>query len=372
VPASDATAVEAAVGRREGSRRWAGSVPDSVARAIDAFFGPRAADVDAGRASVRDGIAVLAGLGAFDVDLPTTVAIVARVARHDLASAFSAWAHRMVVEYLGVGRARAAAQGWLADLRGGRRLGATAMAAGTAHVLAGTPLPVTARRVDGYLELGGRVPWASNLLPPFVVVTAAALTDDPGRAFVVALPDAAPGLRVEPYPDLLALGSTGSSSIVLEGVAVADDQILAAELGAFVERILAPFLLVQTAFCLGLAERALEEATAHLGPLGAPLRSELERADAEADRLVGELLAQAQAAEEGTTAPDPFHRRALLALRLDAARLAGEAVRLELAAVGGRAFVRGHPTERRLREAAFLPIQSPTEVLLRWALASSR
>ncbi len=339
-------------------------LPDDLVAALDDFFGPRAADVDAGRASVRDGIVELARLGAFAADLPTVVAVVARVARHDLASAFSAWAHRMAIEYLAAAPESEAASRWGADLRAGRRLGATAMAAGTAHVLAGSPLPVAAERSNGRLVLRGRVPWSSNLLPPFVVITAAVL--DAKEAIVVALTDETPGLRIEPYPDLLALGATGSSSIVLDDVPVGEPDILALDLGAFVERILPPFLLVQSAFCLGLADRALDEAAAHLGPFGDPLRPELEAADAERGRLAAELARLARLASNGCGL---IARRELLALRLAVARLAGDAVRLELAAVGGRAFVRGHPTARRLREAAFLPIQSPTEVLLRWLLS---
>lgn len=346
----------------------AADLPGDLLAALDDFFGPRAADVDAGRASIRDGIAELARLGVFTADLPTAVAVVARVARHDLASAFSAWAHRMAVEYLAAAPPTGPATRWAADLRAGRRLGATAMAAGTAHVLAGTPLPVAAERTGGRLLLRGRVPWASNLLPPFVVVTAAALADSQ-EAVVVALPDEAPGLRIEPYPDLLALGATGSSSIVLDAVPVEEGDVLSHDLGAFVDRILPPFLLIQSAFCLGLADRSLDEAATHLGPFGDSIRPELAAASAERERLAAELGRLARRASTGGSTGGGIARRELLTLRLAAARLAGEAVRLELTAVGGRAFVRGHPTERRFREAAFLPIQSPTEVLLRWLLS---
>ncbi len=366
-PVSEATAEDTAADSVDPAPRPKGALvlPDAVGRAIDDFFGPRAGDVEAGRASVREGIVELARLGAFEADLSEAVAIVARVARHDLASAFSAWAHRMVVEYLQAGRASTTTRRWLDELRTGRRIGATAMAAGTAHVLAGSPLPVTAAPADGRLELRGRIAWASNLLPPFLVVTAAA-RDETDQTIVVALTSETPQLQVDPYPDLLALGATGSSSIRLDGVAVDGEAVLATDLAAFVGRILAPFLLVQSAFCLGLAERALEEAEMALGPLGAPLRPDLDGTRRDHDQLARQLAALARRASIDRTA---IARRALLELRLQAARVAGEAVRLELAAVGGRAYVRGHPTERRLREAAFLPIQSPTEVLLRWLLS---
>jgi hypothetical protein len=36
--------------------------------------------------------------------------------------------------------------------------------------------------------------------------------------------------------------------------------------------------------------------------------------------------------------------------------------------VGGRGYAMSSPTARRAREAAFLPVQSPTEGHLRWVL----
>jgi alkylation response protein AidB-like acyl-CoA dehydrogenase len=63
--------------------------------------------------------------------------------------------------------------------------------------------------------------------------------------------------------------------------------------------------------------------------------------------------------------------RELVQLRLDCARLATASTALEAKVVGGRAYVTTNPTARRLREAAFLPIQAPTEGQLRWELAHS-
>jgi hypothetical protein len=61
--------------------------------------------------------------------------------------------------------------------------------------------------------------------------------------------------------------------------------------------------------------------------------------------------------------------RDLLQVRLDAVTLAVDAAWVELTALGGAAYRKTGPTARRLREAAFLPIQAPTVVQLRWELA---
>jgi alkylation response protein AidB-like acyl-CoA dehydrogenase len=63
--------------------------------------------------------------------------------------------------------------------------------------------------------------------------------------------------------------------------------------------------------------------------------------------------------------------RDIVALRLDCARLASEAVALEAKVVGGRSYLASSGTARRLREAAFLPVQAPTEGQLRWELSLS-
>src|SRR5690606_24299478 len=73
------------------------------------------------------------------------------------------------------------------------------------------------------------------------------------------------------------------------------------------------------------------------------------------------------------SATDPcradLSRRDLLEQRLEWSGIACGAVALEAKLAGGRGYMLGSDTARRLREAAFLPIQSPTEVQLRWLLS---
>jgi alkylation response protein AidB-like acyl-CoA dehydrogenase len=375
------------------------SAPDIAGRetrtdtSLHDYFEPRAADVDAGRASVRDGIVFLADQGLADAALEDTTELISTVARSDMTSAFSSWAHRMVLHYLSIAPASSSLRELLPDVRSGAIIGATAMAAGTAHYLSGAPVPISFRRRGNELVLDGRVPWASNLLPPFVAVTAAVDQADPERFLVVGFTDRTPGVTLTPYPDLLALQATGSSSVVLQEAVVPANAIVSDDLTGFVERILPPFLLLQSAFCRGLASRAVEEAASNLGPMAEVLRPDVERLAAEigrADRRLARFSRQVDRRDglgtRGATrrlppvngsGPGSQSRgiavplRDLLRLRLRWAHLAAAAVRLELASAGGRGYLRTGPTARRLREAAFLPIQAPTEVQLRWTLSRS-
>jgi alkylation response protein AidB-like acyl-CoA dehydrogenase len=334
---------------------------------IDEAFGSRAADVDAGRTTVREGIADLGRRGLPDADIARSVELVSAVAREDMATAFSAWAHRMTIDYVSQSPATSAARAYLPGLATAETLGATALAAGTAHVLAGVPLPLSYRADGNALVLDGRIAWASNLIEPFLVVSAVVAADDPTQTLVVAIPSDAPGLEATPYPDLLALGATGSTSLKLSGVRVPRDHVISDDVTQFVSGVLARFLLLQGAFCSGLANRSLEEAKANLGPMGDAIRPEIDAVAA--DVAAADAAAAAYAVD--SIAGQEIARDELLRRRLRWSELATAAVRLELSVTGGRGYLSGSATARRLREVAFLPIQAPTEVLLRWLLSHS-
>lgn len=356
--------------------RPAATEQPAAAEQIRAFFKPRAADVDADRASIRESLAVLGQHGLASLDLEAAIELIGEVARFDLASAFSAWAHRMVTHYVQLAPLGSPVRGLLPDLATGRLIGATALAAGTARYLSGTPLPVRFRREADEIVIDGRVPWASNLLAPFLVVTAAADESDDGRAIVVAFTDRTPGVTVDPPPDLLALQATGSSSLTLGQVRLPVEWIVADDLTSFAERILPSFLLLQSAFCRGLASRALVEAERNFGQASEIIRPDLEHVlhavdDAEHDlrELAGRVTDATRATRSRTAGDGLIPIAELLRIRLRWAHLARDAVRLELLTAGGRGYLRGSGTARRVREAAFLPIQAPTEVQLQWSLS---
>jgi alkylation response protein AidB-like acyl-CoA dehydrogenase len=291
---------------------------------------------------------------------------IATAAWSDMSVAFTLWCHRMVLEYLWCAPA---ASGLCTDVlpRVARTevLGSTALAAAMAHHVAGTPLPITWRPEGRALVLAGRVSWASNLFPPhFVMVTAAAHADD-GRVLIVALPGDAPGLSIDPYPRLLALQATGSSSVALRDVRAREEWVVTADFTGFVTRVRPIFLLLQSSFCLGLAARALSEARRTLRGPNEVFRAELEALEERATGLTRAM--SLRLLDRGASAPI----RDLVQTRLDAAQLATAAVALEAKQAGGRGYVTTSPTARRLREAAFLPVQAPTEGQLRWELSRS-
>lgn len=344
------------------------TVPDQPdLSGLHEIFSRAAADVDRGGSDTRPGLRLLGsqgllGLGApanRDGRLAAQARVVEEVAAACLSSALTLWAHRMCVEFLELAPGAAAA-GLLPALRTGDIIGSTAMAPALRDVGGFEEVPVRARADAGGLILDGPVRWASNLFPGAVVVLPVHLGGS-GRA-VVCLRTSDPGVRVNEAPGLLALGATASSSLTLAGVRVAEENVLSTDLRGFVSSFRPVLLLLQTALCAGLASESLRaavpRATGYNAAFAAELAALRDRQAGIRERLFGfcSLPEEAGAAD-------------LLRLRLDAARTAGEAVSLEAVISGGAGYAVRCPVNRRLREAAFLPIQSPTEGQLRQELA---
>lgn len=319
----------------------------------------RARDVDAARTSPFETLRELGSRGLLDLGLSGSLvpqaAVVFDLATECTATAFSLWAHRASLEYL-----HATGTEIPDAMRTGAVPGCSAMAPAFKHAAGIGEIPVTLSRRGGELVLNGTVPWASNLYPEGVVVLPAVRED--GNQVVVRSRVAAPGVRVRLLEDLMALNATASGILTFQDVALdpAED-LLSEDLPSFLAAVRGPFLLLQTAFCLGLSAAALAAAQDCLQGVAEVFRGELEEATGDHRRLRADLVRMA-----GT--PRANSPRDLLRLRLDAALLTGRATRVEGKVVGGRGYAMSSPTARRAREAAFLPVQSPTEGHLRWEL----
>ncbi|MDA8061970.1 MAG: acyl-CoA/acyl-ACP dehydrogenase [Actinomycetota bacterium] len=325
---------------------------------LESYFAERAEAVDVGVADVCDGLRHLAGHGLLaHPDLATSCTVIERVARHCLASAFSTWAHTMVAEYLSLSDSDVL-RAEVPRLRQAERIGSTAMAPAMQHLVGLADLGVQFRRDRGCYIIDGTVRWASNLFPEgFLVVVGAA--GPGGTPAFLAIGSDARGVHAGPPLELLALGATRSSSVRFDGVELDPSWVVSTDFESFLRAVKPRFLLLQSSFCLGLARGALESARTSLERSFAAFKSEHNRLCSDLDalgarhqRLIGDV------------GPSP----AVVRHRLEVAQLARMAVDVELRVIGGAGYTASSSTARRLREVAFLPIQSPTEGHLRFEL----
>ncbi|MED7925900.1 acyl-CoA dehydrogenase family protein [Nonomuraea sp. LP-02] len=337
----------------------AASVDETPHQGDDGTIGPRDLLRHLGR---RNLLSLDAGPG--DTGVAEVASLIDVIAGECLSSAFSFWAHRMVIEYLREAGSGGPLGPLRAGLAAGTEVGSTAMAAALQEMAGMRPVPVVATPYAGGYRLDGPIRWASNLVPGAAVVLPARVGDGAGRIVaVVRVGD--PGVAVAPPRRLLALNATASSSITLTGARVDAGHVVTDDLAGFVRRARPVLLLLQTAFCLGLARRSLDEARRLVqGEAAAVLVPDLEESTAR----LGDYAERARRAQHAPAAADPLE---ITRLRYDAAHLTLAATRLEATASGGRGYATGTPVNRRLREAAFLPVQSPSEIQLRWELSQA-
>ena len=290
-------------------------------------------------------------------------AVVFDLATECTATAFSLWAHRSTIAFFdAVGRELPE------GLAAGELTASTAMAPAFKDASGVGELQVHATHVEGGLELNGIISWASNLHEGGVIVLPVAVDDAPAGAstkYIVTTRVGTEGLNIKHQKGLLALDATESGFMKFENLFVPQSDILSQDVPGFLAKITAPFLTLQSSFCLGLAGAALNSAADHAEVSQGVFIDEFERAAAEYRRLRQELTELAES-------PATADRTRLLQMRLDASHLATDATKLELSVIGGRAYALKSPSGRRLRESLFLPVQSPTEGHLRYELSRAK
>lgn len=315
------------------------------------------------------GAAGVLGVGApgnADGRLPEMAEIIRLISGECMSTGFSLWAHRMAVEYL-LTAATPFSESAARKLLTGVVPGVTGMASAFKEAAGCGKLELTATPVEGGYEVSGPIRWASNLYADSIMVTAVRTVADQkaGEKLIVALPLDTPGVVMGDHFDLLAMGSTASSYLNLKDAYLPSEQVLSLEFEGFLQKVRPTFLVLQSAMCLGLTKTTLEQSRQGLTGVNSVFSAEVD--------LVAEKLAEAEAtlarlAEVAGGANSPT-KKELLSLRLAAAEVSSASANLEIRTAGGKGYASRTAASRRYREAAFIPVQSPSEAQLRWELS---
>lgn len=296
------------------------------------------------------------------------VGVVADLAQRSMSAAFVFWAQRAFIECVLASPNRGLIQKLLPSLLQGRLGGAPGLSNAMKFLGGLDPLQTQFTPVPHGFRLNGRVAWATNLHRQGFVVALAAGDARGGKPAVFALPHHPNGLRREPDLDLVGLRSTNTAALRLDGVLLDDTWLLHPDAQAFLPAIRPAFVGLQCGLGLGLARASLRSAGAAIEGSGSVLDSELAVLEAAVHTYWQQLSA---GIDDGRLRERP---RELIELRVRMVELATDAVQLELQALGGRAYLRGdsHGFARRWREAAFLPVLTPTLAQLKTELARAK
>ncbi|TLP77092.1 acyl-CoA dehydrogenase family protein [Nesterenkonia sphaerica] len=336
--------------------------------------------IDAGTVAAREILPQLAAAGLLDLGAPSNnsgglvkqAAVIEALGQRSLSAAFAVWGHRMSIEYLCLAGGTYA-ESLLPAMRSGEVPGVSGMASAFKTYAGAGELGLRLTRDgQGRLLLSGKLPWASNLHPDAVAVTAAYGPEGEGDGdrskLIIAVPLSAPGVQVGTRLNLLALQGTASTSVTLDNVPLSEEQVLSTDFEGFMTRCRPTFAVLQSSFCLGLAAASHRHTRANISGINEVFRQELHQLGDELEARTKQLRDYAE--RVATSAPP--QRQEVLSLRLAVGHLALALATLEVKTVGGKGYISNSDPNRRYREATFIPVQSPSEAQLRWELAQGR
>lgn len=301
-------------------------------------------------------------------DVTDAIDAVTAVARESLTAAFVLWGHRTYIEFLLQSPNSDLRDELLPDLLAGRIAGASGLSNAMKFLSGLEPLQISAREIADGFVLNGKLPWVTNLRPQGFHVAAAADRADGGPTLILSLAHDDDGVVRSPDLSLMAMRSSDTAAVAITEARIARRRVISDNAAEWLPRVRPAFVGLQCGMSIGLARRALSEAESVsgagrdvLGPVLADLGQRLARAE---QRLFHGLRTAAFVRD---AAP-------LFELRIELAEIVAEAVSLELQAGGGRCYLRepGRAFARRWREAAFIPVITPSLVQLRTALDTAR
>ena len=309
-------------------------------------------------------IGVPEALGGSGGDVRDAIEAIAAVAEHSLTAAFVFWGHRTFIEYVLQSPNGALRERWLAPLLRGEIAGATGLSNAMKFLSGIESLQIAATQAGTGWQLDGGLAWITNLRKEGFVAAAAVTSPGGGPPAVVAFRSDAAGVARSDDLDLLALRGSNTAAVKLHAVPVDEADVITRDALNWLPAVRPAFLGMQCGMSIGLARASL--AAAHR--LCSAARSGLlERVEA----LQAELAEAVDRLHEGVgdgrfkTAAAPMFR-----LRIALAEIVQQATMLELQGSGGRAYLMDHDRSfaRRWREAAFVPIVTPSLTQLQMAL----
>lgn len=343
---------------------------------LNSFYQDKAIEIDKGSISTLFCLKQLASAGLLIAPDNThkdlgknrfTAGLIELLARMCMSSAFSLWAHSMVIRYLLASKNDYLVKTFLPCLTTATKGGCSGMASAFQELAGLSDLGVVFQEKSNSIVLNGKIRWASNLFPEgFIIILPARSQKNPREKLITLITSETKRLHISPFVNLMALNGTYSSSITLENVEIPKEHILTKNYYEFLSTIRPPFLLFQTAFCVGLCWASISTSTQLMKSNNNKV---FEQDFLEITTAYNEVVNKTTRLIDLSETVSEIQKKDLLSLRLQAAVVAQKATTLEQKLVGGASYLFDSHTARRIRESLFLPVQSPTEGHLRWELA---
>jgi hypothetical protein len=303
-----------------------------------------------------------------------TISAMSLVGETCLSTAFTIWCQTACARYLQLSDNAAIKAELLPGLASGEQLGGTGLSNTFKSCCEIERFLLTAKRVDGGYEINGTLPWVSNLGSDHVFVTGCPVDGD-GRLVFFAVQCNQPGFKLIDGAHFTALEGTRTLACQFREVRIDDCRVLAhpEQSAEYLARIQPGMILAQLGMGIGLirdcirlidsAGRTHEHINRFEDDQPDELRAALATAESEVLRLARLLDVGPRPEERSTILLD------VLRIRLAGGELALRAANAAMLHQGARGYLRTAAAQRRLREAYFVAIVTPSLKHLRREIA---
>jgi alkylation response protein AidB-like acyl-CoA dehydrogenase len=291
--------------------------------------------------------------------------LIERVSEVCGSTGFSIWCHTAAIHYIRCGKSEYLREEILPQLVSGALMGGTGLSNPMKFYAGLESLHLKAEPVgEGYC-VNGVLPFISNLGQDHWFGLIAATPA--GRRVMAVVPCSADGISMDVRENFLGLNGTATYTCRFDNVQVQPEWVVADDADAFVRIIRPGFVLSQIGLSLGLTRAAIDCMKRQVNKqAGANSFLPVQPEDVERRWLA--LREQAyRLAEQGDSAGAgdggevaEAYWQEVLRTRLDSAYLALEAVQADFLHCGGAGYVLHSDPSRRMREAYFIAVLTPS------------
>ncbi len=301
-------------------------------------------------------------------DLKTSIEGMSLVSEYCLSTSFCMWCQNALAWYIFTSGNAALRESLGAKVAKGEALGGTGLSNPMKTLFGIEKMRVRATRVAGGYQLKGALPWVSNLGPDHVFGGIFEVDHNPAHRVMAVIHCAGPGITIRANDHFVALEGTRTYGVQFRDAFVPDEMVLADPIDAYIHRIRAGFILLQSGMAFGLIRNCIglmQEVRSSLSHVNKYLEKQPEDFEAELAGMEDEVWQLCKTPFD----PSPAYFRRVVAARLGAGEASVQAAHYAMLHRGARGYVSNGAAQRRLREAYFVAIVTPATKQLRKMLA---
>jgi alkylation response protein AidB-like acyl-CoA dehydrogenase len=302
-----------------------------------------------------------------DVDLVTAIRAMAAAGEHCLSTSFCIWCQDALGWYIFSSENDDLKDKLGHRIAGGVALGGTALSNPMKTFFGIEQIRLKAARVAGGYRVRGLLPFVSNLGDDHYF-GAVFEVEDPKRYVMAVIPCAHEGVTLHGNTKFVALDGTRTFGVHIRDALIPDEMVLADPIDAYIKRIRAGFVLLQSGMAFGLIKGCIALMNQTKGPLG-HVNKYLDVQPEQIAEQLAKLEAQVELLAATPFDPAPTYWRAVIEARLAAGEASVAAAHAAMLHCGARGYVAGGAAQRRLRESYFVAIVTPAIKQLKKMLA---